>query len=30
MRTYKTLIVPWICYIVKVILNQQQVHLYEK
>jgi len=28
--TYKTLSNFWICNLVNVILNQQQVHLYEK
>jgi len=30
MDTYKTLIVPWIYYMVNVILNQQQLNLYIK
>ncbi|MBA7541313.1 hypothetical protein ES705_33624 [subsurface metagenome] len=30
MDTYKTLIVPWICYMVNVILNQQELNLLEK
>jgi len=30
MDIYKTLTTPWICYLVNVILNQQQVHQYEK